>query len=176
MLTEPLPKTLDVRKAAARGVTVSGCLNLPELERFSGLLADDLGDVEAVLSFSKDEENRCILSVSLNASVAIVCQRCLEPMEITLEGEHQLAVVYTDEQARHLPRHLEPLIEEGEKTDLWSVVEEELILALPYVSYHDADDCQMNYTGTEDEEPEQGAESDRPNPFEMLAQLKPGKE
>ena len=53
MLTEPLPSTLDVRKAAARGVSVSGTLSPSDLPRFRALLADETGGIKVELAFSR---------------------------------------------------------------------------------------------------------------------------
>ncbi len=125
MLTEPLTKTLDVRKAAARGVAVSGSLKPSQLPRFSALLAEDGGTIAADLSFSKDEENRYVVRARVSAEVAVSCQRCLRPMPLELSSDNTLAIVWTDEQAKHLPRHLEPLIVEGDDgCSLWDLVED----------------------------------------------------
>lgn len=175
MLTEPLPSALDIRKAAARGVSISGTLRPMDLPRFRALLAGDTGTVRAEMAFSRDEENRAIAHVQVQAEVEVTCQRCLGAMSLQVTAENTLAVAWNDDQARHLPRHLDPLIVSGEDCNLWELVEEELILALPQFSYHDTEDCKKTlsgYTGPAIEA-EQGAS--RPNPFNVLAQLKPDK-
>ena len=65
----------------------------------------------------------------------------------TLACENTLAVVWTDDQAAHLPRHLEPLVVEDEACSLWDVVEDELILALPSFSYHETEECNKYWPG-----------------------------
>lgn len=173
MLTEPLPSTLDARKAAARGVSISGALKPLDLPRFAALLADEGGEICAQLAFSRDEENRPVVQVAVEAQVSVICQRCLGPMDLSLKGENTLAVVWNDEQARHLPRHLDPLVVSEEGCKLWELVEDELMLALPPFSYHDTEDCKKILSGyaagpADGEAP--GAA--RPNPFEVLARLK----
>jgi len=174
MLTEPLPATLDVRKAAARGVSVSGTLKPLNLQRFRPLLASDDGAVEAELTFSRDEENRHVIHVAVEADVTVTCQRCLEPMSQHLISENLLAVMWTDEQAAHLPRHLDPLIVAEEACSLWELVEDELILAMPPFSYHDTEDCRESIAGFSAPVPEEVTAVEKPNPFNVLAQLKPG--
>jgi DUF177 domain-containing protein len=174
MLTEPLPATLDVRKAAARGVSVSGTLKPLDLQRFRPLLASDDGAVEAELTFSRDEENRHVIHVAVEADVTVTCQRCLEPMSQHLISENLLAVMWTDEQAAHLPRHLDPLIVAEEACSLWELVEDELILAMPPFSYHDTEDCRESIAGFSVPVPEEVTAVEKPNPFNVLAQLKPG--
>ena len=174
MSTEPLPATLDVRKAAARGVSVSGTLKPLNLQRFRPLLASDDGAVEAELTFSRDEENRHVIHVAVEADVTVTCQRCLEPMSQHLISENLLAVMWTDEQAAHLPRHLDPLIVAEEACSLWELVEDELILAMPPFSYHDTEDCRESIAGFSAPVPEEVTAVEKPNPFNVLAQLKPG--
>ena len=175
MLTEPLPSSLDVRKAATRGVSVSGAIKPLDLQRFRDVLADDTGSVEAVLAFSRDEENRYLIQVSVTADVSVICQRCLEPMPVHLETDNLLAVVWDDDYARELPRYLEALIVGEESCSLWALVEEELILGMPAFSYHEALDCNEILAGISASLPEGPEEDRKPNPFNVLAQLKPGK-
>ncbi|PLW68919.1 YceD family protein [Pseudohalioglobus lutimaris] len=172
MLTEPLPNTLDVRKAAARGANVSGTLGAVKLPRFQALLADESGAIDAYLAFSRDEEDRAVIALKFEADVSVECQRCLQSMPLHLAGENTLAIVWTDEQARHLPRHLEPLIVTGEGYNLWELVEEELMLALPAFSYHDTEDCLQILSEYAEPAPEQEKGDKKPNPFDVLAQLK----
>lgn len=178
MLNAPLPGTLDVRKAASRGVTVQGYLNLQDVPRFRDLLAGDEGAVEASLGLSRDEEGRFLLHVVTDATVSVTCQRCLRPMPLSIHGDSTLAVVWTDEQARHLPSHLEPLVQGEEECDLRELVTEELILALPPFSYHEREDCNTllaEYAAPTEPEKEAGDGAEkRPNPFDILAQLKRG--
>lgn len=175
MLTEPLPNTLDVRKAAARGVSISGTLKPHDLPRFKALLADEAGEIRAQIAFSRDEENRPIAQVEFEATLSVSCQRCLQPMALDLAGENTLAIVWTDDQARHLPRHLDPLLVPEEGCNLWDLVEDELILALPPFSYHQTNDCKeiLSDYRQPDEQVEQAEK--RPNPFDILASLKTDK-
>jgi len=142
--------------------------------RFQPLLAADEGTIEAQLSFSRDEENRYVIHVAVEADVSVTCQRCLEPMPAHLTSDNTLAVVWTDEQVAHLPRHLDPLIVAQEACNLWELVEDELILAMPPFSYHDTQECKERIAGFSDAAPEGSAAEDKPNPFNVLAQLKPG--
>jgi uncharacterized protein len=172
MSTEPLPSALDVRKAAARGVSISGTLKPADLPRFKAILAAEAGSIRAVLAFSRDEEDRSLTQVHVEAEVAVTCQRCLEAMPLHVEGENTLAAVWNDDQARHLPRHLDPLILSEEACNLWELVEDELILAMPPFSYHESEHCKMSMSGYAGPAVEAEQREQRPNPFDVLAQLK----
>lgn len=175
MFTEPLPSTLDVRKAAARGVSVTGAIKPCDLHRFRELLVSDVGSIVADLSLSKDEENRSLIQIKVEADVEVCCQRCLSPMQVHLSTDNTLAVVWTDEQASHLPRHLEALLAEDEACNLWELVEDELILDLPPYSYHDTEACKKILEAFSPQPAAEVAEEEKPNPFNVLEQLKPGK-
>jgi len=174
MLSDPLPNTLDVRRAAARGARVSGTLHLPDLPRFQAMLAGDSGIVRAELVFGRDEENRPVVALQVNARVCVTCQRCLQPMPLELAGKATLGMVWSDDQARHLPRHLDPLIVPEEGCNLWEIVEEELILLLPAYSYHETSECKQILSGYTVPASGRRGGAKAPNPFEVLAQLKPG--
>jgi len=177
MLSEPLPSTLDVRKAAARGVSIRGALKPLDLQRFRALLAQDDGTIQADLTFTRDEENRYLVQLAIAAEVSVTCQRCLEPMSQMIACENTLAVVWTDEQAAHLPRQLEPLIVGEEGCNLWDVVEDELMLSLPAFSYHDTEKCQQilaRFNADPAVPVEEIVAAEKPNPFNVLARLKPG--
>tara|TARA_R110002049_G_scaffold83933_15_gene213639 strand:+ start:158 stop:667 length:510 start_codon:yes stop_codon:yes gene_type:complete len=165
---------LDVRQAAVRGVTVSGALKPLDLQRFRPLLAADEGTIAAEFNFSRDDERRYVMRVAVTADVVVTCQRCLEEMPQQLSSESTLAIVWTDEEAAHVPRQLEPLIVLEPPSSLWDVVEEELILAMPPFSYHDTDECRMKTAAYSDPVPEGDTGEEKPNPFNVLAQLKPG--
>lgn len=173
MSDEPLPTSLDVRKAAARSVEISGVIRLDSLVRFSPLLADNDGFVKAKLRFWKDEEERYLVEVSVAATVAVICQRCLQPMEETITSGNTLAIVWNDAQAVALPKALEPLVIEDTVCNLHNVVEDELILACKPFSYHDTPECHSETQQFFDDDVVGEPVAERANPFEVLAQLKP---
>ena len=175
MLTEPLPTTLDVRKAAAREVTVQGSLELAEMARLQGSLASATGQIEARCAFARDEENRFTVTLSVAATVEVLCQRCLERMTIEVAAENRIGIVSSDDAARQLPSHLEPWLVEKEQGDLWSLVEDELILSIPSVSYHESEECKKLLESYR--QPPAGATGAEAadHPFKVLEQLKSGK-
>ena len=68
---------LDVRKAAVRGLGVSGLLKPQDLKRFRPLLGGDEGSISVELVFSRDEESRYLVQVSIDAKIVVICQRCV---------------------------------------------------------------------------------------------------
>ena len=165
---------LDVRKAAVRGLDVTGVLKPQDLKRFRPLLAGDGGDISVQMVFSRDEEKRYLVRVAIEADIVVTCQRCLAAMPEHLSSDNTLAMLWTDEEAVHLPKHLDPLIVEDSSFNLWELVEDELILAMRPFSYHDPDDCSMKIADFSEPASQEDAREEKPNPFNVLAHLKPG--
>ena len=165
---------LDVRKAAVRGAVMGGVLEPLDLERFRPLLAGDEGTVAVKMAFSRDEESRYVIDVAIEADILAVCQRCLDAMPEHLSSESILAVVWTDEEAVSLPRYLDPLILKEDSCNLWELVEDELILAMKPFSYHETGTCKRKTVSFFDALVKEDVVEDKPNPFNVLEQLKPG--
>ncbi len=174
MSTEPLSSILDVRKAAVRDAEIRGVLKPLDLKRFRPLLGGDDGSISVDMAFSRDEERRYLVHVTIEATIVVTCQRCLEAMPERLSCENTLAILWTDEESAHLPRHLDPLVVRDLSCNLWELVEDELILALPQFSYHDTAACNMKVAAYSEPVPQQDTGEGKPNPFDVLGQLKPG--
>jgi uncharacterized protein len=116
-------------------------LDLPvtDLPRLAGSLAKAEGVVRATIDFGRSQ-NLPLLRVGAEVEVTLICQRCLQPMQVLLEGESQVALVENLAQADAVPEDVEPVWVESRKVDLREVVEEELLLALPLVPMHAVDD------------------------------------
>ncbi len=175
MLTEPLPTHLDVRKAVTRGLNVTGSLKTTDLPRFLPLLAGAEGKIWVEMRFSRDEERRSLLHLAIDADIIVSCQRCLDAMPLHITSNSTLALVWSDEEASHLPKFLEPLIVKESTCDLRHVVEDELILSLPAFNYHKLDDCNLKTADYSDPDPDHGLGKEKSNPFNVLEHLKSGK-
>lgn len=164
-----LPQRVNTRKAVGREATYAGHLGVAQLPDFAGsVCAAGDSPVHARLHFRRDEDGRAVLDVALDARVRLECQRCLGWFTRELRSESRLALVAGDDQARQLPSEYEPLIS-GEDTDLWSVVAEELALAMPVVAYHPDGVCTLAVKPSGSETDTEGA--DRTRPFEVLSAL-----
>lgn len=164
----PLPKRVDPRKLAEREAELQGSVDLKSMPQLLSLLVDDEGEAIVELKFALDQQKLRTVTGHANVRVRQECQRCLNPVEVELNANFCLAVVLNEEQAKNLPRYYDPLLIE-EDVVLASLVEEELILTLPAVAYHN--DCSVKLSYGESET--QASEGDeKPNPFSVLAALK----
>lgn len=172
MTTGALPHTVEVRTLAAREVCLQGTVSVERMPRLSQAIIGADGPAAADVQFRRDEEGRYLIVLKVAMPVQVACQRCLEPMSLALSADTVLAALWSDDQAPHLPSRYDPLVTEAE-TDLWQVVEDELLLALPPFSYHDhacGEAIEAPPSETDTDTQTGGGEKD--NPFSVLAALK----
>ena len=175
MNTGALPKQLDLRGLAARGVEINGTVAPEDLPRLADSGMSIVGSGSATFDFRRDEEARYIVAVSVEATVVMQCQRCLSDMEVPLSSASVMACVWNDDEAAALPATYDPLIVE-DTADLSDIVEEEILLAIPVSPIHDAE-CKSAAQQAALEEDGEGLApveeaGERDNPFAVLEQLK----
>ena len=168
-----LPRQIDPRKFAQQGVHLSGDMDTAVLARLRELVCDSGGPARVELAFAVDEQRARTLTGAVDCRVAMVCQRCLEPVAVDLHCDINLVLVWDEEGARQLPRRVDPWIVGEGPADLYEVLEEELLLALPTVAYHDTnciDPALLSSVDTAEGDPVPAAGGS--NPFKVLEQLK----
>ena len=167
-----LPKIIDPRKLAERGIRLTGQSSVEKMPNFASSLCKHDDPINVDLQFDLDELRIRTISGSAFGKVHMTCQRCLEPVEVDVQAEFNLAIAFNEEKAKQLPRYYDSLIVEDEEIELLQIVEEELILSLPIVPYHA--DCSIE-TSFGDEDMTEESVIEKTNPFSVLAQLKAGK-
>jgi uncharacterized protein len=164
-----IPDYVDARKIFAQHAHIKGNMHIIAFARFCEGLVDSSGNALVELEFYLDEKYRRIIAGRLEANVNVLCQRCLEPTEISLNESFRLAMVETDEQAENLPTDLDPWLCNDSRLRLADIIEEQLILSMPIVSYH-KNDCIEHIDNALAK-----SKQSKSNPFEMLKILKDSK-
>ena len=174
MLESAIPAYVDTRKIFLQQGEISGQLSLERLPRFIECLADGNGSVTIDLNFGLDDARQRLISGRLQAEVNVICQRCLKPLAIQLADDINLALVKDEEAAKQLEAGLDPWICQDHKLNLAELVEEQLILSMPLVSYHDSGECidRKNYVCGESKDFEEAKSASAENPFSVLISLK----
>lgn len=120
------------------GQLVEGVLPTSAFAELAQLLNEDV-----VLSIkgALDEAGQYVLQGTLQTSVTLSCERCQHPLVYPLGLTWSLVPVLTDEQAKCLPKAYDPLVTQGERVTLSSIVEEEMLLSLPMIARHGVGAC-----------------------------------
>lgn len=177
MSTSQIPSRIEPFKLVANQETLHGVLVLDQLERLAEQAGPQTGVCEVTLVFAINAQGRREMRGSLVAELELACRRCLESIAHSVESHFLLGMISEESLASELPASHEPLLVENEWIDLHAVLEDELILSLPQVIYHDDSQCveranalveQANArSGVASLEPAQ-----RDNPFAVLDTLR----
>lgn len=170
MNDQQIPQRLDPFKQVGAGAEMKGSISLNSLKRLEGLLADSDGKVSVHLHFYRDEQRMSVVSGEISAVLSLICQRCLGLEKVNIEGSFLFALLRSEDDVDNLPDNYEPLVLDNPEIDLYGLVEEELILALPIVFYH-SEGCQPLNGKTTFGDQANGNEQ-KQNPFAVLEKLK----
>ena len=168
-----ITRHVDFRKLAASGAHVGGVIPLDELQRIGQELVDRDGLVTVELDFGIDDEGHRIIEGHVEAELTLQCQRCLGAMQLPVDTEVQMAMVWSESEIASLPERFDGIVVGEEPGDLFDLVEDELLLALPFAPRHPQGECEVQGTGMtgEPDVTETGVQT-RENPFAVLAKYK----
>lgn len=166
---------IDTYELTRLGSTVQG---QAPIARFTRLTADLPEQSDASVAWAvtgeTDARGQRFLRVAVKAAPVLECQRCMRPFEWRVETENRLQVVKSeadlDVEGVHdaEPDELIERIVGSARLDVLDLVEDEIILSLPYVPKHDV--CPSLPVPMAEEQPE--PEPGKPSPFAVLSQLK----
>lgn len=175
------PHKLDVEAFAASAASLSGDWPAHKLSRLADAAAPELPaadwpSIHWTLTGEKREPRRGVVQVWLHlqasATVALTCQRCLQPVQEHLNLSRWFHFARDEEEAAALDIDSEDdVLALSRSFDAIELVEDELLLSLPLVPRHDV--CPEPLPQPVDDLSDEGdAADERPNPFAALAGLK----
>ena len=133
---------IDSLEFARTGQTLRGNLPLPGLTRLRENLADTLGTIAFEVTGGLDSRGRPILTVVIHGMLHLQCQRCLEALDHPLQLLNTLLLVAAGKAAAGALDEEEPeWIEASRELDLATVIEDEILLSLPYAPKHEEGAC-----------------------------------
>lgn len=129
---------IDGFEFASAGAAQQGILPLSGFSRLRDQLASDAGEVAYQVRGLRDERGRPGLLVSVKGTLQLRCQRCLEAMPFEVDEEDLLVLAATQAEIDADPADAQApdRVLGGKKMALRDLVEDELILALPYAPRH----------------------------------------
>jgi uncharacterized protein len=134
------------RLARERGV-VEGSVDPHRLPRVADLLADGPASVAWRIEGTKDALGRPAVAVALRGSVSLTCQRCLGDFDWPIEQRSEVLLARDELELAALDAgsESEVVLAEG-SLDPLTLVEDELVLALPFAPRHPEGDCDSTMT------------------------------
>jgi uncharacterized protein len=130
---------IDGFEFASAGATQQGVWPLSEFPRLRDVLASDGGEVAYEVRGVRDERGRPGLRLKVNGTLALRCQRCLEPMPFEVHTDETLVLAATlaEIHAEPADAHAPDRVVAGKEMALRELIEDELILAVPYAPRHE---------------------------------------
>jgi uncharacterized protein len=149
---------IDGFEFASAGAAQEGRLPLSAFPRLQDVLVSDKGEVEYRLRGLRDRRGRPSLRLDVRGTLPVRCQRCLERLSLEVDAHELLVLAASQAEIDADSGNVEaPERVLGTKEmAVRDLVEDELLLALPYAPRHD--DCDA---------PEDG-EAAKPSPFAAL--------
>ena len=126
---------------------VEGSVDPHRLPRVVDLLADGPASVAWRIEGTKDALGRPAVAVSLRGSVSLTCQRCLAEFDWPIEQRSEVLLARDELELAALDAgsDSEVVLAEG-SLDPLTLVEDELVLALPFAPRHPEGDCDSTMT------------------------------
>ena len=135
---------IDSPDFARNGRELCGEVAVAEMPRLRDTLADPEGKISYFVRGFQDKSGKPMLEVTMDGSCQLICQRCLNgfayPVHLVSrlllaqEGELEVSFVEDDELDSILAdKHL----------DVFALLEEEILLSLPFAPKHPSGACQL---------------------------------
>lgn len=170
-----VPVHISLDKWADSGFDWKGDVAPTSFERMAALLTDEHKQPTLHLEANLYRHNNVLhLAFKLDGTIWLTCQRCLQPVEVDLTDNYDIALLDDESQMRLVDSEqdyllLDEIITEPAPERLLpfkKLIEDEMLLKAPLAPKHD--DCEMSVEQF-GEIPE---EEESENPFAALASLK----
>lgn len=183
-MSQALPEHIHPIRLARHGKSLSGNILTERMPRLAEMLLEGDNRAHFDLRFGLDDAGQARVLGRVEATLCVLCQRCLEPMSIQVEREVRLALVHGDDEARALDEAYDPLLVGDQPVSLAGLVEDEIILAMPDFTRHAPGECSPppgadevdgaanERAGHANQAGDGAGESGRDNPFLVLETIK----
>jgi uncharacterized protein len=153
---------IDGFEFASAGATQEGKLPLSSFPRLQDVLVSDAGEIRYALRGVRDARGRPSLHLSVHGTLQLRCQRCLAPLSHDVHAEQLLVLAASQAEIDAEPAAVDApdRVLAGKEMVVRDLVEDELILSLPYAPRHEG--CEARPEGND------GAGSESYSPFAGL--------
>lgn len=155
---------IDSLDFACKGGEIQGEVPLAEMHRLLDMLAVPEGKISYVVRGFQDRSGQPMLELALTGECQLRCQRCLEGFTYPIQLISRLLLVQEGELDEFSAEADEQdSIPADKRLDVLALIEEEILLSLPFAPVHPSGACQLVAEGLDRSEK---------NPFAVLAGLK----
>lgn len=146
-----LIRHVDPWQDAARGARYTGKLDADRVPRLAAIAAVSV-PLQVSISFRRGRDAKqhdaVEIALEVRGQLELTCQRCLESLKFEPKIHGSVWIVSDEEAARVLKSASEAIVSpHGERLDLATVVEDEVLLALPFAARHPLGICTAHPDG-----------------------------
>ena len=169
-MSRDFPDWINPLAAAQGRRQFAGTVPLRRMKRLAELTESDAGEAAFEARFFLDEDRRPGIDLEVVAELELMCQASLAPFTATVQRRSRLGVIEQESEMALLPPDVDPVLSDSGRLALATLVEDELILALPPAPRNPEVDAVRYSTGASPEEPagDDPRRSGKPNPFAVL--------
>ena len=139
MFARPFIDSLDFAK---NGSELHGEIAVAKLSRLTDLLYSPEGTLSYYVSGHRDSNGISSLKISLRGRCELSCQRCLGKLDHTIELANEVVLASSlDEDS--IMVEVTDCIEASRNLDILDLIEDELLLSLPFAPKHTAEECRF---------------------------------
>ncbi|MEM7364250.1 MAG: YceD family protein [Pseudomonadota bacterium] len=159
---------VEYRRLARDGEAMSGTIPVARLGRLADQLLSADQQVEVELGFYLRRQRPSVRGRA-SVTVELTCQRCLEPMALTLDVRIDAMIVGTEDALASLEAHEDGIVCEDKRISIADLIEDDLLIDLPMSPRHEqcAEVDVANFRSPDEDEPLDRPEVNRP--FAALA-------
>lgn len=141
--TASLPMVVNLMLSVQQQACYAGDYPPAIVVRLAAATMGVTSKIHATLNFSLDAHRLIVISGSASVEVALICHRCSERFTHMLSADYCVSPVMSDDMAKKLPIAYDPiLLDQSDRLDLVTLIEDELLLNLPLLPAHPRDECQ----------------------------------
>ncbi|HYT96908.1 MAG TPA: YceD family protein [Casimicrobiaceae bacterium] len=142
MGTTRAQRRFDAFRLARERGSLAGSVDATTLPRLADRVIGTRAPIDWRIEGTVDAMGRLALAVLLEGSVTLECQRCLGPLELTISQRTQLLLAHDEAETARLDAESDAEVLLAATTlDPQTLIEDELVLALPYVARHPDGSC-----------------------------------
>jgi uncharacterized protein len=142
-MSREYPDWISPERAAEGKRVFAGTVPFSRMKRLLAMLAAEHGgtgndtavnekEASFVAKFRRDLDKRVVIDLQVEAVLPLVCQASLEVYDELVKRRTELAVIKRDSEMEDLPENYEAVIVEQGKLEFTGLVEDELLLGVPY--------------------------------------------
>lgn len=167
-MSREYPDWISPNRAAEGKRVFSGTIPIARMKRLVPLLVEVKGEASFTAAFRTDLEQRIIIDLQVEADLPLTCQASLDVYDEQVRRRSELVVIDDEREQFELPENYEPVLTENGRLAIASLVEDELLLALPQIPRKPGLQEVEYSTGGQKVTSESQREGGRKNPFSAL--------